>query len=224
MKGIWNVLERAGLVRQEGDGVPAESQDTAPAPVAAVAAAAEPITIEFTSPAAPVGAAAMPLEEVYAAAAVARSPYPAERLLRLLDGLKAMDDGTRRQAIQAMDAADDSWTMADPIRDATAKVAALESHASSMRASLAQMERETLDEMARVRQKHDGAVADIKRQIADLEGLMAREIERGAQETAGMETALKAQVDATTRELGLLTRVVAEFRTLIAQFSPTPTN
>ena len=221
MKGMWNVLERAGLVRQEDDGTPVDgpgSPEVVPAP------AAEAITIEFTSPAAPVGAAAMPLEEVYAAASVTRSPYPAERLLRLLDGLKAMDEGTRRQAIQAMDAADDTWTIADPIRDASAKVAALESHASAMRANLAQQERETRDEMARLRQKHEGAVADIKRQVADLEALMSREIERGAQEAARMEAALKTEVDATTRELGLLSRVVAEFRTLIAQFSSNPTN
>ena len=217
MKGMWNVLERAGLVRNEGaepppDAVEQESpQAEAPA-----------ISLELVVPLEQ--GAAMSLEQVYEAASVPKAPYPAERLLRLLEGLKAMDDGTRRQAIQAMDAADDTWTIDDPIRDAAAKVAAIESHAASVRAALAQAEQETRAQIERQQLQHKGAVADIMRQMSELEGLLSREIARGAQESATQEAALKAKVESTTRELAGLSRVAGELRSLVAQFSPNTTN
>ena len=54
-------------------------------------------------------------DDIFASANLPISPYPAERLLRLLDGLREMDEPTRKAAVRAMDGADDSWTMADPV-------------------------------------------------------------------------------------------------------------
>jgi hypothetical protein len=219
MKGMWNVLERAGLVRQE------DEEPAAAGPTPAASGAGEPISIEILPPAIPVEAlGALPLEQVYQAASVPPAPYPAERLLRLLDGLKAMDEVTRRQAIQAMDAADDSWSIDDPIRDAAAKVAALDAHAGAMRRALAQSEQDTRAEMDRLLKQHEGAVADIKRQIADLEALLSREIARATQEGAAMTAALQSQVESTGRELGTLSRIAGDFRSLIAQFSSPKTH
>ena len=216
MRGMWNVLERAGLVRNEG-AEPAMEQPPAPG----VAADTGPGLIQ---PAALEQVARMPLEKVYQAAGVPEAPYPAERLFRLIEGLKAMDESTRRQAIRAMDAADDSWTIDDPIRDASAKVAAIEAHASGMRTSLAMADRETQAEINRLGQQQESAVAEIMRQMKELEGLLSREIARAAQERATLEADLKAKVDDTTRELENLSRVAGEFRSLVAQFVPPTTN
>lgn len=111
----------------------------------------------------------MTLEQIYEAAGVPPCAYPAERLLRLIDGLKAMDDATRLTTMRAIDAADDSWSIDDPQRDAAAKVAALERHAASIRAALAHAEQ---DRQARRQQlSRDSDQARALRPLQPLLGL-----------------------------------------------------
>ena len=217
MKGMLNLLEKAGLVRRVDDG--GGSDEPSPSHVAADAATAEvPHVAEPPTP--PVEpSVGLSLEQIYAAAGVPSCAYPAERLLRLLEGLKAMDEGLRRQTIQAIDAADDSWTIEDPRRDAAAKVAALERHAASLRAGLAQAEKDTQERLQALIQRQEGTVAEIRRQIADLEGLLAREIARGAQEQAALDAALQSQREAANHEIGNLSRAAAALTGLIAQFA-----
>jgi hypothetical protein len=224
MKGMMSLLERAGLVRQEGAG-----GDSAPPPE--VLAASEPapgqadgdsglpaLPQASPEPAAPAMPDGQSLEQVYAAAQVPLCHYPAERLLRLVNGLNAMDDAMRRQTIQAIDAADESWTIDDPLGDAAAKVSAIEQHASGLRSGLGQAEQQAQAELTALRQRQEAAVAEVKRQIADLEGLLTREVTRGAQESASIEAALQARKEAVSQELAMLSRTAAEFRGLIGQF------
>lgn len=213
MKGMLDLLERAGLVRRVGDDAdaPLDGTTTAGAPEPAAPAAA--------APALPVDeATGMTLEQVYTAAAVPPCAYPAERLLRLLDGLKAMDEPLRRQTIQAIDAADDSWSIEDPMRDAAAKVTVIERHATAIRSGVARAEQETRAHLDELTTRQETSVAEIRRQIADLDGLLAREIARGAQETAAQEAALLAQRESANRELGKLSRAAAALTALITQF------
>ncbi|HSW06760.1 methyl-accepting chemotaxis protein [Aquabacterium sp.] len=228
-----NLLERAGLVRRVDDpddmAAGAEGADTSstgsdPAGAHHADPAAESSTAQ--APAFPAADAAPPVEEstgmtleqVYTAAGVPPCAYPAERLLRLLDGLKAMDPALRHQTIQAIDAADDSWSIEDPQRDAAAKVAAIEAHAASIRIGLNQAEQETQALVSELTQRQDTAVAEIRRQIADLEGLLAREIARGAQQGAGLESALQTKRENANRELRHLAQAMGELNALIAQF------
>jgi hypothetical protein len=220
MKGMFDLLERAGLVRRV--------EDTDSPPAIDAAAAQPSATTDSPAPghataAAMEEAAGMSLDQVYAAAGVPPCAYPAERLLRLIDGLKAMDEATRRQAIHAIDAADDSWSIDDPKRDAAAKVAALERHAASIRAGVAQAEQETQARQSELKQRQETSVAEIRRQIADLEGLLAREIARAAQEQAALEAALQSQREGAGRELGRLSQTASALTGLIAQFSDKPT-
>ena len=105
MKGMLNFLEKAGLVKSDP---PAEIRPEASdaAPPADVLPAATPSAVV---------SGVLDAEAVYTHAGVSPSVYPAERLLRLVDGLSAMDPATRLMAIQAMDAADESWSLADPL-------------------------------------------------------------------------------------------------------------
>ena len=224
MKGMMNLLERAGLVRREGEGL---DSDAGPASMdwgdAAQAVAQAPSgSSDSGAPLANDGPVAdvsgLSLAQIYASAGVAAASYPAERLLRLLDGLKAMEEGTRRQAIAAMDAADDTWTIADPLHDASLKVAAIEAHAATLRAGVTQAEQDTQMALAAVQQRQDTSVAEIKRQITELEGLLARELARGAQESAAHTAALQSRREAALRELEGLMRTVGEFRALVSQF------
>lgn len=222
MKGMFDLLEKAGLVRRLGE---APGADT-PLPEEPAAESHAPAGPEVAmEPAAPVEVAApgLTLEQIYAAAGVPPSPYPAERLLRLIDGLKAMDDATRLATIRAIDAADDSWSIDDPRRDAAAKVAALERHAAGVRAALARAEQDTQARREQLTQQQERTLADIRRQIADLEGLLAREIARGTQEHASLEAALHMQREAANQELATLSRTTSTLNGLIAQFAGTST-
>lgn len=218
MKGMFNLLERAGLVSRVEDGPSEEpeaelSREPRQTPPSGEADAAPPVDRP----------AGMSLEQIYESAKVPPCPYPAERLLRLIDGLKAMDAPTRRQTIHALDAADDTWSLDDPKRDAAAKVAAIERHAASIRAAVARDQQETQAGLQEVAQRQETTLAEIRRQIAELEGLLAREIARGAQETAELEAAHQSRRDAANRELAQLVQTAQALTGLIAQFETTQT-
>ena len=224
MKGMMNLLERAGLVRREGEEFESEAEpastDLPPAqhaaPPASAATGGQGAAPANDGPVADVSG--LSLAQIYASAGVVAASYPAERLLRLLDGLKAMEEGTRRQAIAAMDAADDTWTIADPLHDASLKIAAIEAHAATLRAGVTQAEQDTQVALGAVQQRQDTSVAEIKRQITELEGLLARELARGAQESAELTAALQSRREAALRELESLMRTVGEFQALVTQF------
>lgn len=228
MKGMLDLLERAGLVRRVGNDEAPVAAESAEAADPGPARAAEPAAAASADPAvAPADtladATGLSLEEVYARAGVAPCVYPAERLLRLIDGLKAMDEPMRRTTIQAIDAADDSWSIDDPMRDAAAKVAAIERHAATIRSGVAQAEQHAQAELAALQQRQETTVAEVRRQIADLEGLLAREVARGAQGAAALEATLQAQRQNAQRELDALARAASALSSLIAQYSPAAT-
>lgn len=212
-----SLLEKAGLVSRVED-VSHEAGAHAPLHEAT---APEPSELGGTVPVASDGAALSPglsLDQVYENAGVPASPYPAERLLRLLDGLKAMDDGLRRQTIEAIDAADDTWTIQDPISDATHKVRAMSEHAAALRAGVSASQSETEAQLGVIRARQEEALKTIRQQISDLEALMAREIARGAQECAALEADHQARRHAAERDLEQLSRTSADMQGLIHQF------
>jgi hypothetical protein len=219
MSGLMGFLEKAGLARrvdgevalgeQAGDGRAAESDASGATPPTVAVALVPPV--EQTS--------GMSLEQVYAAAGVPPCPYPAERLQRLLDGLKAMEPALRLTTIQAIDAADDSWSIEDPVRDAAAKAEAIETHAATIRAGVTASEQEATALLSEIGQRRDSSVEKIKGQIAELEGLLAREMERADRDCAAVQAGMQAKRDAALRELGNLTRVAGEMRALVSQFN-----
>lgn len=213
MKGMLNVLERAGLIRRDHEGTIEPASEEAPEQGAVGAAHATPSARVESIP-------GMSLAQIYEAAGVPASAYPAERLIRLVDGLKAMDEATRMTAIRAMDAADESWSIADPVNDAMSKIEALEAHAKALRSSVERAEAETATSMAAIKQRQEGAEADIRRQISELEALLAREIQRGTEECAAMEAALRVKKDACARELDMLAAAAGNLRGLVGQYGP----
>jgi hypothetical protein len=217
MKGMMNLLEKAGLVRKEDETSGADASTSEGS--AAVGEIATSFDAEVATGDAPThGAVGLTLSQIYDAASIPPSAYPAERLLRLLDGLKAMDEGLRRQTIQAIDSADDSWTINDPLSDATAKITALERHAASINAMVEKAERDTEGLLVELRNRQGASVTEIRRQIKELEGLLAREISRGTQDAATIEAGLKAKKDDARRELENLARTSNDLRQLVMQF------
>ena len=213
MKGMLDFLEKAGLVRKDETAATRQprADDPSPAPPASTPAAPK------SEPTLPTGAP-LDLDTIYANAGMLASAYPAERLLRLLDGLSAMDDATRLMAIRAMDAADESWTIDDPLADAAAKVSALAQHAEQLQLNLHQLERETQNRLAEVSARQDKVVGDIRKQIAELDALANREIARSAQETAAQEASLRTATERTTRELAELAQTSQRLQGLATRF------
>ncbi|MBL8408766.1 MAG: methyl-accepting chemotaxis protein [Candidatus Accumulibacter sp.] len=224
MKGFLNLLAKAKLIELSEDerqaasaeplqGIPmagTEALAEAPEPPLHAQASGEPAAAPAAS-ALPSLAEACPdldgdaleghaFEDIFAAAGVPVSPYPAEKLLRLLDGLRAMDAGTRKMAVLAMDVADDNWQISDCLSDADLKIAALEDHKRQLAAQLQDRERQSTELVHQIRQVLDEGTAAIRKQIAELEQLLEREVTRAAQETTSVEAGLRAARESAARE------------------------
>lgn len=209
MKGMLNFLEKAGLVRND----PPSDPSPAIAEPAAAPQPAAPTAVPIE-----IGTGTLDTDTIYANAGIAPALYPAERLLRLVDGLSAMDPATRLMAIQAMDAADESWSIEDPLSDAAAKSQALAAHAEQLQANLQALEQETQTQLTAAAARQEQVVGDIRKQIAELEALVARELTRSAQEAASVEARLKAGSDQTQRALAEISQHSLRLQSLSAQF------
>ncbi|RDE52115.1 MAG: hypothetical protein DVS81_02470 [Candidatus Accumulibacter meliphilus] len=218
MKGILNFLARANLIELSDDErlAAAEAEQAAAGTQAYAAAPADaadaPAEIGGASPPPEVAAVGAPAEQVagkqegillpdiYAAAAVPASPYPAEKLLRLLDGLRAMDAGTRHAAVLAMDAADDNWQIVDCVSDAQFKISALDAYKRQLTGQLQNGEQQAAEVIDQIKLSLDKSSVAIRQQIAELEQLLEREVTRAAQETTRVEAGLRAARESSTRE------------------------
>ncbi len=129
-----------------------------------------------------------------------------------------MDEATRLMAIKAMDAADESWSIEDPLADAAAKVEALAAYAQERQLKLQALEAESQTRLEAVAARQAQVVGDIRKQITELEALVSRELTRAAQETATQEATLKAAQDQTARELDEISRVSQRLQGLAVQF------
>lgn len=218
MKGIVDFLEKAGLVTKDEPLVPpapAVSAIDGDAGVVAAGAA----TLDFSLG----DGAPLNFESIYAQEGISASVYPAERLLRLIDGLSAMDEATRSMAITAMDAADESWTIDDPLADAAAKLQALAKHAERLQLNLQKSEQDTRSRLDAVAARQEKVLADIHKQMAELEALAAREQARAAQESAEQEAGLKAVRDQAAQELAQIAQASQRLQGLAIQFGASAT-
>jgi hypothetical protein len=194
------------------------ARPAAPPPRAVAPAARAPVPV--TPPPVAVGrvtssagdiAEGRPFEDLYAAAGVQPTQYPAEKLLRMLDGLRAMDPNTRKAAVLAMDAADDSWTIADSVVDAERKVRVLN---ESIRGAHEQVA--AIAENARAEiEKRDAYLAQaaetIQRKIAELQQTLQQESVTIASQKTEIEARVAAARAAAERESA---RMVAEIERL----------
>lgn len=250
MKNLLKALERVGLVELE-EPSPGQGPATDPAPEvvlrpAAPAPAPRPAAptprteprpearvgpaATDSGPALPDGAAptlaaseeGRPFEAIYQEQGLPASPFPAERLLKVLDGLAALDPPARRTAVQALDAADDSWAIEDSLLDAERKTRAL----MSFRAQVEERTRGRLAEAKALSEErertHAEAVARIRQQIADLEGLLARESERAATDQAELQALAREAKALCARELLRIDQEIERLGRIRAMFGPAP--
>jgi len=221
MSKFMRALQKAGLV----DLVEEPSAEIAlePAPVELEAAAelqAEP------APVAPIGELIeqRPFEQIYAEQALPPSAFSAEKLLKIFDGLAALDPISRKTAVTALDAADDAWSVDDALLDAERKVRALglarvqiEGHA---RAALDLAKREVDEREAR----QLDAVTRVRAQIADLTALLEREVTRATEEKAALHAGARATKESCLREVARLDQEALRLKTIAQIFGPVAPN
>ena len=160
-----------------------------------------------------------PFAEIYANAGLIAAPYPAEKLLRLLDGLRAMEPAMRKAAVLAMDAADDDWTIDDPLQDAQRKIRALREAVARANQTVTEAEGQAARELAAADSYQQEATTRIRAQIAELEQLLTEEVARVASERATTTGRLQATREAAAREVARLEAEAAQLNGLLQTFS-----
>jgi hypothetical protein len=133
------------------------------------------------------------LSEIYEEAKITPSPYPIERMIRLLDGLKAMPEEMRIQAVKAMDLADDTWTIEDSILDGQKKVQAVKNERERIKARLEARTKNIEEEKQKQTDYLQQMTMEIRQQIADLERILQEE----AQQVSSKKSELNAEQKTT---------------------------
>lgn len=184
-----------------------------PPPDAAYAAQSQAATTQPASaPASADLATGVPFPEIYATTGVPPSPYSAEMLLRVAEGLKALPLAQARAAVDAMDAADDRWTVGDVLLDAERKIGALRGVEGRMDAQRRAAEEQYDTSVAAIDREMGAAQTQIENQIAELQTLLAEAKELATIERAKALSELEATRAASSGEATRLQAEVARLQ------------
>jgi hypothetical protein len=221
--GFLKALKKVGLIDvDEAADATAVAGDASPPPVAAASA---PQTAPVSAPIEAASAEiveSIPLEQIYADGQVPPCPYPAEKLLKVLGGLKAMDVATRRAAVAAMDAADDSWRIEDVLLDAECKIKALETRKKMLAAQAQAADTEAAARISEREAQQQQALDNVRKQIADLQALMEREVAKAAADKAAAQAKAQSTRGAGTRETVRLNQEIDRLREISTTFAAPP--
>ncbi|MEO7432565.1 MAG: hypothetical protein ABIR62_11135 [Dokdonella sp.] len=208
--GLLKALKKVGLVQIAEDEATPETQVAEPV----VEAMPEPPPATLTSEV----AEQVPFDQIYAQGEVPACPYPAEKLLKVLNGLRAMDATTRKAAVSAMDEADDTWAIEDVLLDADRKMKALEAR---KRLLVAQARAADADATQRVRERdkqQQEAVVSVRQQIADLQALMEREVAKATADKSAAQAKSQSAQQACARESARIDAEIARLQEIPATF------
>jgi hypothetical protein len=139
-------------------------------------------------------------DKMYAAAKVPASAYPAEKLLKVLDGLKSMAPQTCKAAVLAMDAADDDWSVADSVLDAQRKTKILAARSERLDTELAGIRQRGQAEKTKRDDYLTRARETILQKITDLQQTLANETATALSEKTDFDAAVFAAEQAHQRE------------------------
>jgi hypothetical protein len=230
MASLKKLLEAARLIE------PAEAQASASVPTedseldAIIRRAAEadagPPRAEAPADAASAAADAVGVEEglsfvdIYGRQNVAEASFPVERLLKLVEGLRALDPTTRRAAIMAMDVADETWSMDQVLADADAKLAALRGHQRQMQQAADSVVQANRERVAALESSRDTRVGELRQQIATLEAQIHDAIGTTAADVAKLQSESESNKAALLRETQRIDAHSLNLQELVAQFRP----
>ena len=160
--------------------------------------------------------------EIYSDAGVISSIYPYEKFVKLVDALAALDDGAKKAALAAMDAADDSWTAGDIASDLSNKRTALVQYQRDIEATVVNLEVKANEAIANTKSQSDARVADRRAQIAALEQSIQDEFQTTGQTIGELHAQLAANKSAGEREGQRIGAVVFRMTTIEKTYFSTP--
>ncbi len=157
--------------------------------------------------------------DLYREASVPAVAYSAEKLLKLMAGLESMPMEVRKQAIKAMDDADESWTVDDSVLDAQRKVKALAIAKQKIAQQVASALQNADREIAAIHAEEQDKSAQVRKQIAELTALLDRGVARAAQQTADVRAAARTNQEAGERESARLDAEMNRLGQIVITFS-----
>lgn len=158
--------------------------------------------------------------DMYARQSVAEASFPVERLLKLVEGLRALDPTTRRAAIMAMDVADETWSMEQVLADADAKLAALRNHQRQMQGAADGVVQANRERVAALESSRDSRLAELRQQISALEAQIQDAIGSTAADVAKLQSESESNKAALLRETQRIDAQILNLEELAAQFRP----
>lgn len=222
MKGLLNLLAKANLVELSDEEKAEAGIENIDIPqteqVEILPAPPEPSPLQNVFPPGSDILENRPIEDIYTSTGLPQSPFPAEKLLRLLEGLRTMDSTTRKAAVMAMDAADDNWQMSDCIDDAERKITSLNAYKQQMVSQLQATEQQSVARIEEIRSGLENTSSEIRKQISELEQLLEREITKSAQQTTGIEAGVRAAREMVGRESRRIDAEIERLCEIPAQF------
>lgn len=232
MASLKKILEAARLIERTdapvSDAGPAEDADIDAIirrAAQAEAAAATPARDDATVEGADVGGSdvvgveeGLTFVDIYGRQGVTEAQFPVERLLKLVDGLRALDPTTRRAAITAMDVADETWSMDDVLADADAKMAALRGHQRQMQGAADGVVQANRERVAALESSRDGRLTELRQQIAALEAQIQDAVGSTAADVAKLQSESESNKAALLRETQRIDAHILNLEELVAQF------
>lgn len=234
-----NLFEKLGLIVPEGaDAAPAATDDL-DARLAELSSAVASTPSEAPSvPAAPQFTAdddlvlpeGVDLATIYAEASVPAATFPIEKLAKLVEGLNQLDASTKRTAVSAMDAADDSWNIEEVLADGRNKIGALQNYVVEINACEQAINGEV---NKRINENHASkakSLEDIDAKIAALQADREKVISDAASEASNLRAQASAAAEAAERERTRITTAIKGQEGLVSLFgaavapSSTPSN
>lgn len=188
-------------------------------PAATAASDADAATDAPASVQAPAGVEeGLAFADIFARQGVSEAAFPVERLLKLVEGLRALDPATRRAAILAMDVADETWSMEQVLADADTKIAALRGHQRHQQGVADALVQANRDRIAGLESSRDARLAELRQQIAALEAQIQDAIGSTAAEVAKLQSESESNKAALTRENQRVDAHILDLEELVAQF------
>jgi hypothetical protein len=132
-------------------------------------------------------------EDVFRDKGIGDGPNSAQRLLKLVAGLSMFPREQQVAMVRAMDAADDSWSEAEVVKDAQRRQGALRGHLQRVAQEKAQRAQTLVQEVELTKKNGSEVLAEIDKRIAELYA-------RREQEAATTATAV-AKLEQQQREL-----------------------
>lgn len=214
---LRSLLERVKIIEAETPAVPVAPLPDLLPPAAPIAPA--PTLTADDALTVPEG---VDPDSIYAQAGVPAAAFPIEKLAKLVEGLNQLDAPTKKTAVSAMDAADDSWSIEGVIADGQAKTRALIAYLADLEQLDVEVSAEADRRVAASTEAKKAALATIERQIADLEGQREAAIADSAAEVAQLRAQATAATDAVERERRRLGATIKTYEGLNALFQGGP--